>query len=130
MSAGVARGIGTITTAPEEGVNHAINILHEVDEETFSRYQGAVQAVSAVSESIELAALEKNFLRLDSVEICYRNSLALRYRSEHFDAKSALRSLSSEILNWLTAARMFLDHHLTFASSSVHAVSTVAACQH
>jgi hypothetical protein len=109
----MVRGIGVLGKLPPDTTHYSFKLVRELDDEAFERYAEALDIVGRVSASLQLRLIEKNHARLVAVAQFYRNAIADRRHSEYFDARKAAENLSYDVLNWLTATRLFLDHHLT-----------------
>jgi hypothetical protein len=109
----IERGIGVIGRIPSNADSNTIKLVRALDDASFAAYGSAITAVQRVTASRQLQLIERNRTRLESVTGFYLNAIALRRQSRHFDARTVVENLSFEVLNWLTATRLFLDHHLT-----------------
>lgn len=116
MALRLVRGVGIIGRADENSSQPVFKMIKDLDTSEFEECERAVRAVSQVSASLQLQLIERNRMRLSSIGSFYRNAIELRARSEHFDPRRAVENLSFEMINWLTATRLFLDHHLTLFS--------------
>ena len=105
------QGLAVIRNSYPGPGQHFIELVQELDDEKYLECISASSTVGSISANQPLLLLEKNRLRLRSVSAFYRNSIALKRRSAHFDARSALQNLSYDVLNWLTASRLFVDNH-------------------
>jgi hypothetical protein len=105
----VVRGIGVVTNEGQAGIHMSI----EVDDVTFGRYSDGISAVMQAVTGRQFDLIERNRKRIASVAAYYQELFRMRRRSEIFHPQSSVETLAFEVLNWLTATRLFLDHHLT-----------------
>lgn len=112
----LVRGLGAISPRDATDAAGTFELINELSNEEFDKIDEAVRSVTQITANLQLQLIERNRMRIRSVSEFYANAISMRQRSEHFDPRRAVENLSVEILNWLTATRLFLDHHLTMFS--------------
>jgi hypothetical protein len=114
MAGGTWQGLAIISDTGDGASRRTFDLAHEIaDSERFRRFENSIGVVAGLLESLEYQIVERNFDRLDSVQAFYENSVAKNWKSQFFNARSSLVNISFDTINWLTATRLFLDHHLT-----------------
>jgi hypothetical protein len=117
MERKIIQGIGVIGKIDPNPTNYTFKLIQETGDKGFAEYREAINVVNRISASRQLQLVERNRAILASVAAFYRNAIGLKRRSQYFEPRNAVENLSFEVLNWLTATRLFIDHHLTsFAS--------------
>src|SRR5437763_8220967 len=112
MERKITYGVGIIGKIDLDPTHYTFKLIREIDDKTFAEYREAVTVVNRISASQQLQLIERNRARSASIAAFYCNAIELRRRSQYFDPRNAVENLSFEVLNWLTATRLFLDHHL------------------
>lgn len=108
-----ARGVGIVATAPNHPSHHDIQLVHHLDDGQFERYQRAVADLTRVGRHEQIILVERNYRRLMAVGSFYANALETGQRDTALRARDAVSYLASDLLNWLTSTRLFLEHFRT-----------------
>lgn len=101
--------LGAWEGAEAETLNAAIDL----SEAEYERYEAAVQPILALSDRLAFRMVERNFRQLNSLHEFYGNLFSQAKEKGRIDARDAGFNLMVAVMNWLTAARLFLDHQVT-----------------
>lgn len=97
-----------------EGPNAAtVNAAINLSEEDFNRYKAAAGPILALGEKMSFRMVERNFRQVQSLHAFYEHLFSHVKEKGRIDAREAGFNLMVEVMNWLTATRLFLDHQQT-----------------
>ena len=101
-------GVGTISDTVS--ANQAWNVLFEFDYETYERYSKAISSAHAPLNQFNVELVERNFQSYLNIQK-YVSRLMILGREFGVPNRLALaQSIMTQIVNWLTSFRLFLDH--------------------
>ena len=81
-----------------------------ISEAEFSRYVEAIGQVDRLRLQQQYALVERNYRRLRTIREYYNNGFSVGTLGRK-DFDEAIFSYNSELVNWLTSTRLFLDHN-------------------
>jgi hypothetical protein len=100
-------GIGVIVG---EAPSTKISIIDEFDYETYNRFESALARALAPTDRFNIMLVEKNFQTYLNIQKFVGRILVLGRKFGQPDRKALGQSVMSQIVNWLTSFRLFLDH--------------------
>src|SRR5688500_14629244 len=86
-----------------------IHALYELDEETADRYAQAITALQGLARRLSFSLVERNY-RLYQASRRYLERLYAAPARGKPDAGGMAIDLLSSLLNWMSSARLFVDH--------------------
>lgn len=126
-------GIGTIGPTNANPHENSFVVRTHITVDQFASFRDSIDTVQGVTAARQFRLVEKNYQRIISAEKFYKNAIARRVDTSDLNATAVVDNLSVDIINWLMATRMFLDHHQTtlsdqYGSGSVQVGRFKAAC--
>jgi hypothetical protein len=86
------------------------NLLVEITEAEYEEIDSGIVAIARLSTPFDYKLVERNFLDLESIHEFVTITISLGRRFASPDHRMLGEALMSSTLNWLTSARLFLDH--------------------
>lgn len=105
-------GIGTTTGVPGQGAG--FNLLSEFDKETYERFSTAWSKAMAPTNRFTRSLVEQNYASFINHQKFVATLMSLGRAFGSHDRVKLTRSLMSQIMNWLMAFRLYLDHQETY----------------
>lgn len=104
-------GIGTITDDPDRGAT--FKLCSEFDGETYERFLAAWTRAMAPTNRFTRSLVEQNYLDFVNHQKFVATLLGLGRGFGTPDRRKLTEALMSQIMNWLMAFRLYLDHQET-----------------
>jgi hypothetical protein len=103
-------GVAGIRRDPSNPAHSNLDVVDEFDRATYDLHRQSCAAILNLNEQEEYILIERNYQHLMSTVKYYDTIVTIPDVRRQLNRRSAASHLASDILNWLTATRFYVDH--------------------
>lgn len=103
-------GVATIRRDPTNQSHSNIDIHDQFDHAEFQKFNRACKALLTLGEQEEYTLIERNYQHLKATTQYYATVVSVDELKRGLNRRKMVSHFASDILNWLTGTRFYVDH--------------------